>query len=502
FIPEQPGLCGYFSWGGDAVVIANGCGLPGGTTITHELGHYFYLPHTFSGWEGYDPNGTDEPWEVEFVDGSNCTEAGDNFCDTPADFVSDRWSCPYGFDRLDPNGDPFHPDSSLYMSYASDACTDRFSTEQIAAMLYTIVTYRTDLLNHPDPDFFDMYQTINSYPKNLQLNLPANYIVLKWKPVQGADGYSVMVTRFNGSKWNIDEITDSPYYVATNLQAGFKYRWKIKPFFYNNTCGDYSDLTYFFTTDEIELSPDVRITNVSDCAGGDDGSINIDSIAGGTAPYFYSWSNGKSTANNNGLTAGIYTLTITDSDTLVPLVSIVEYEITEPGIGMQIDTTQASSASAADGTATAEGLGTTDPVSYNWSTGATTSSIESLSAGMYHITITDGNNCSVSDSVEVTANTNTGGIFSINNYIKGLTVYPNPLKETTQLNIAMGSNETTIGIIQIYGFNGQLVYEVSKELHNGENRFSINLYDIHSGLYFLKLQTESTTYLQKFSFVK
>jgi len=503
FVPEQPDICGYYSFGSDAVVIVNGCGLPGKTTIVHELGHYFSLPHTFSGWEGYDPNGTDEPWNVEYVNGSNCTSAGDGFCDTPADFISDGWSCPYSFDRLDPKGDPYHPDSSFYMSYANDACQDRFSEEQIDAMLYNLTVYRTVLLNHADPDFFDMYQTFNTYPKDQQLNLPANYIVLKWNPVQGADGFNVLVTRFNGSKYNIDEITDKPYYVATNLQAGFKYRWKVKPFFYNNTCGDYSELTYFSTTDDVELSPDIRITNVSDCAGGDDGSINIDSITGGTAPYFYSWSNGKTTTNNNGLTAGIYTLTITDSDTLVSLVSIVEYEITEPGIGVKFDTTRTTSATASDGTVTAEALGTTDPISYKWSTGATSSSIESLSAGIYYITITDGNSCTVYDSVEVTATApKPEGICTINNYIKSLTVYPNPLKETTPLNIVMNSNETTIGIIQIYGFNGQLVFEVSKELYNGENNFSINLKDIHSGLYFLKLQTESATYLQKFSFIK
>jgi hypothetical protein len=51
--------------------------------------------------------------------------------------------------------------------------------------------------------------------------------------------------------------------------------------------------------------------NVS-CNGGGNGALNL-TVAGGTAPYTYLWSNGATTQNINGLSSGIYNVTITDS---------------------------------------------------------------------------------------------------------------------------------------------------------------------------------------------
>jgi uncharacterized delta-60 repeat protein len=47
--------------------------------------------------------------------------------------------------------------------------------------------------------------------------------------------------------------------------------------------------------------------------GATDGSINL-SVSGGSAPYAYSWSNGSSNEDLNGLLAGTYTVTITDAN--------------------------------------------------------------------------------------------------------------------------------------------------------------------------------------------
>jgi gliding motility-associated-like protein len=47
--------------------------------------------------------------------------------------------------------------------------------------------------------------------------------------------------------------------------------------------------------------------------GGSDGSIALN-VAGGTPPYSFAWSDGHSTANRSGLTAGSYAVTITDAN--------------------------------------------------------------------------------------------------------------------------------------------------------------------------------------------
>ena len=49
------------------------------------------------------------------------------------------------------------------------------------------------------------------------------------------------------------------------------------------------------------------------CYGGNDGSILLQPFTGGTAPYSFSWSNGATTSSLTNLSAGTYSLTVTDA---------------------------------------------------------------------------------------------------------------------------------------------------------------------------------------------
>ena len=50
------------------------------------------------------------------------------------------------------------------------------------------------------------------------------------------------------------------------------------------------------------------------CNGGSNGSIDI-SVVGGTMPYSFAWSDGPAiTEDRSGLTAGSYTVTVTDAN--------------------------------------------------------------------------------------------------------------------------------------------------------------------------------------------
>ncbi|MCB0583686.1 MAG: zinc-dependent metalloprotease, partial [Phaeodactylibacter sp.] len=135
-------LCGYasFPWtrasnGWDHIVMSNSC-TTNGSTFPHEIGHYFSLLHTHQTW-------LDEDGETifEFVDGSNCSQAGDLICDTRADpglsGLVDA-DCNYTGDLQDPNGDFYNPDPNNMMSYSRKACRDAFTYEQRIRMAWSL----------------------------------------------------------------------------------------------------------------------------------------------------------------------------------------------------------------------------------------------------------------------------------------------------------------------------------------------------------------------------
>lgn len=112
-------------------------------TVSHEMGHFFGLEHTFSKDNG-----------GELVDGSNCATTGDLICDTPADpfvpgadqadFIKQQGEyCVFTDKEKDANGAYYSPMVNNVMSYYS--CTPvAFTRGQYIRM---IETYRSNPLN-------------------------------------------------------------------------------------------------------------------------------------------------------------------------------------------------------------------------------------------------------------------------------------------------------------------------------------------------------------------
>jgi hypothetical protein len=144
-------------------------------------------------------------------------------------------------------------------------------------------------------------------------------------------------------------------------------------------------------------------TNVP-CYGGNTGSATV-TASGGASPYNYSWSdaNSQTTANATGLSAGTYSITVTDANGCLATASVT---ITQPAaltatIGAS---TNVSCSGGNNGSATVSGGGGTSPYFYSWSdaNSQTTAAASGLSAGTYTITVTDANSCTATASVTIT----------------------------------------------------------------------------------------------------
>ncbi|MCC6461635.1 MAG: T9SS type A sorting domain-containing protein [Saprospiraceae bacterium] len=133
------------------------------------------------------------------------------------------------------------------------------------------------------------------------------------------------------------------------------------------------------------------------CAGAGDGTISS-SASGGTSPYQYLWSTNASTPGISNLSAGSYTLTITDANNCQSTSSAVIAKSTD--LELQL-ITLIPTACTGTGTIEAAASGGTPPYVYSWSNGASGPIVDNLPAGQYELTLTDAAGCSTSASATV-----------------------------------------------------------------------------------------------------
>ncbi len=128
-------VLGYYTSGIDVIYAIRSSVNANATTLTHEMGHFLGLPHTFSGWEGSDyrgvmanttgrtPTATLAGVPIENIPRTggldNCQLAADAFCDTDANYLfgflrtvynGGTNGCEFLGTAIDPNGFMFRPD--------------------------------------------------------------------------------------------------------------------------------------------------------------------------------------------------------------------------------------------------------------------------------------------------------------------------------------------------------------------------------------------------------
>jgi hypothetical protein len=162
---------------------------------------------------------------------------------------------------------------------------------------------------------------------------------------------------------------------------------------YNVTIRDANNCTATLarsiTQPAAALTASITATNVS-CNSGANGAIDV-TTGGGTSPYTYSWNGGATTEDRSGLTAGTYTVTITDAKGC----TFTGTRAVSQPMALSATGTHTNVACFGGGTGAINltVTGGTTPYSYLWNGGATTEDMTGLAAGTHSVTITDANGC-------------------------------------------------------------------------------------------------------------
>jgi len=224
--------------------------------------------------------------------------------------------------------------------------------------------------------------------------ITVNFINIVNITCNGANDGSVTAVGAGGSgsftyAWNNGD-TDS---IASNLSAG----WAVVTVTDDAGC---------FFIDSIEITQPDTLKNTLEiinplCNGEATGNITVHAT-GGTQPYSFDWGSG-STVNDSihtGLSAGTYYITITDFNgcTKQDSITLTDYPLLTANI---TDSTMLNCHNECIGSATVTAGGGNGAYTYNWSNTETTTVINNLCADTYIITVTDGNNCTATDSITI-----------------------------------------------------------------------------------------------------
>jgi hypothetical protein len=280
-------VLGYYSSERDWVVMRSDQLGSASGTLSHELGHFFSLLHTFNGWDR-------EPWDeashgnpvtmnwapsdnvrVELVARTNCDDAGDFLCDTPADYnlgfgwnVGGDQCAPYTGGCLDANSDELDPDEENFMGYFIDCEEYHFSNDQKDMIL---TDYNSSARNYIRSSYVPNSTLITDsveavFPPHNGNSTYFDQVDFEWSPVAGADYYYFelsLTSSFGNSIFSV--VTEDLTETVQGLIPNFNYYWRVIAFNETNAQMDYQIFKFknstvsgtkeLYTFKNIQLSP-------------------------------------------------------------------------------------------------------------------------------------------------------------------------------------------------------------------------------------------------------
>ncbi|WP_298247988.1 hypothetical protein [uncultured Christiangramia sp.] len=269
----------------------------------------------------------------------------------------------------------------------------------------------------------DASKVTDQSSKNSCTNITTNITskgVLDIAPKCGTLGELNVETPLSGGVRNLDsscyQLNDAEIEaLPIGGKAPYTYLWSngdttnkitgLSPGIYTCIITDSNGCTYNIEGNVGEptgLEAIVNSSNNATCNGDSDGAIDI-SVSGGTADYAYLWSNNATTQDISGLTAGTYSVTVTDANGCTDTIENIQISEPDELVASVTLVTNATCNGDSDGAIDISLSGGTPDYTYLWSNSATTQNTSGLTAGTYSMTVTDANGCTDTiDGIEIT----------------------------------------------------------------------------------------------------
>lgn len=209
----------------------------------------------------------------------------------------------------------------------------------------------------------------------------------------GNDGYAKISVKVGRNDYE----NNSPPYKVT-WSHGLEDVWEatdLAPGTYTVVVSDKYNCDVSISFDIKAAAEGIKVTESfqePSCESANSGKIFL-SVAGGVAPYSYSWSNGAKTKDLTNIGAGDYQVLVTDSKGCSFQAS---YSLSTPSsIEVASKTTEPSCQGSSDGEIDITPKGGKSPYTYLWNTGQNSSKITGLASGEYSVKIRDASGCTV-----------------------------------------------------------------------------------------------------------
>jgi uncharacterized repeat protein (TIGR01451 family) len=169
---------------------------------------------------------------------------------------------------------------------------------------------------------------------------------------------------------------------------------------YTVTATDNANITYTETY-LLDSNLNANINAIIPPCNGLNGFATVITTAG-NAPFTYLWNNGNTTASITNFVAGTYyvcSVTDANSCTLSTFITVNQ----PPALSLVLSNIQNSLCNlSSTGSITFVAVGGTPPFTYLWSNGVTSATNVGLNAGVYTLSVQDGNNCMATSMATIT----------------------------------------------------------------------------------------------------